>query len=153
MFKLIIYSCFLFMVTPAQAVETKAETLKKEYSKLFDIVKNITPDYKIGKDYNVKDYGDDELIWRLAISDRDQDFVGIYDKGRRDSFSVRFYRAKHFIPGRNVLRRFIGPVMIGWRSDTIDYNTNEYIRWEGVERPTLEPSELDFLKRWSITPF
>lgn len=134
--------------------EQISRTLQDEFHRLYDLAAKTEPEFEVGGFLNGKSYGDHELLWRLADEPGEYDVIRIFrDKEGSNSFDVTFYRADHIVPGVTVLRRFVGPGISGWRNDTIDYKTGEYLGSQGARRPALDARDREILKKWKIELF
>ena len=149
----------VFAFLPREAVSSSEEeisaTLQKEYSRLRKIAAKLKPEYEVGGYLKGKVYGDHELLWRLAEEKGDPEVIRIYrDKGEgRQPFDVTFHHSTGIIKGRTVIRRFVGPASTGWRNDTIDAETGEYLGSQGTRDPAMDPRDLEILKKWNIRLF
>ena len=92
-----------------------------------------------------------ELLWKLAKYEGDYDVIRIFSE-RKDGkdFVVSYFRGDHLVEGRTVIRRFYGPVITGWRNDTVDVETDEYLGWQGVEEPRLNKKDENVLNLWNV---
>lgn len=144
--------------TQAQSWDEKAQILQKEFSELRAIVATLTPDYVVGGLYNAKEYDDVTLLWKI---DTEGDGTGenevIRFYGERNpplkDFGVTYYKSYVIVPGQVVLRRFYGPDSTGWRNDTIDYVSSEYIGSQGSRAPFLSETDVAIMKNWNLTIF
>ena len=119
-----------------------------EFNSLYKIAKTLIPDSEVGGFLKEKNYGDHVLLWRLADEPDEYDIIRIYRP--KNGFDVTFYRANHIVPGRWVIRRFIGPSQAGWRNDTIDLDTGEYLGYQGTRFPRLDSRDQEIIDMWQI---
>jgi hypothetical protein len=139
---------------PAATQERISKRIYSEFTRLKALAETLEPEFEVGGLLKGKRYGDHELLWRLAEEPGQYDVIRIFrDKPGKDSFDVTFYRADHIVPGRMVIRRFVGPGVSGWRNDTMDLNTGEYLGAQGASRPRLDQRDLQILKKWDIELF
>ncbi len=132
--------------------------LTEEFNRLRSFVAQLKPDGDVGGYYWKKDYGDHLLLWKLEESEDARAYhevIRLYASRGEDQkpFAVTYHKTTGIIDGLMVLRRFIGPEPTGWRNDTIDYQTGEYLGSQGFRRLWLQDEDLRILKRWNITPF
>lgn len=139
---------------PAHASERIAWRLHSEYARLRALVEKLEPEFEVGGYLKGRRYGDHELLWRLAVDEGDSEVIRIFrDKAGHESFDVTFHRNQAIVPGRTVIRRFVGPNPTGWRNDTIDAETREYLGSQGARRPRLDEREEEILRQWDIELF
>ncbi|MCB0422391.1 MAG: hypothetical protein KDD61_15435 [Bdellovibrionales bacterium] len=131
----------------------KSQVLLYEYYQLRQFVQTLKPDYEVGGYYQAKDYGDYLLMWRLIEDPQGHESIRIY-RERKDSsrtnFAITYHRSSEIVPGSIVVRRFVGPEPYGWRNDTVNLQTGEYIGAQGMTYPDLKKAEKNILKTWGI---
>lgn len=129
-----------------------AARIRTEYKQLRALVASWEPEYVVGGYMNGKDFGDHEILWRLGEEEGDAEVIRIYrDKGEgKESFSVTFHFGDHMIDGHTIIRRFIGPSFRGWRNDSVDAVTGEYLGSQGIDRPALDRRDREILRKWKI---
>jgi len=150
---------FLFAIvlsqvfTPLYSQDQKAETLKSEWNRFRNEVETINPDGDIGGYMLYRDYQDMTLLWRTSFDPNENEVIRFFMK-RDDGtvFAVTYHKSDIIIPGRQVLRRFVGTEPTGWINHTIDFETNEYLGTQG-QRPQLTSSEKSMMKKWGIKNF
>ena len=151
-----------FFSLPAHASERIAGRLHSEYARLRALVEKLEPEFEVGGYLKGRRYGDHELLWRLAEEPGcssahlrcDAEVIRIFrDKAGHESFDVTFHRNQAIVPGRTVIRRFVGPNPTGWRNDTIDADSREYLGSQGARRPRLDRREEEILRQWDIELF
>ncbi len=131
------------------------EKLRSEFLFMKKTVENLEPEFMVGGYLKGKKYGDYELLWHLGETPEDMDTIRIF-REKADGqapFDVSFIRTNHIVPGRNVIRRFVGPAISGWRNDTIDEETGEYLGPQGVKYPSLDERDQEILKIWNLELF
>lgn len=149
---LILFSLMIFSQgNVAEAAQT--DVIIEEFDRLKSFVKTLEPDYIVGGLANAKVVGDHEIIWNLAENESDYDFIHIYAEGKDSAkdFSVVYYRGTHIVENTNVVRRFVGPSLSGWRNDTVEYETGYYFGRQGAQFPILSDRDKEILSKWNIT--
>lgn len=132
----------------------KSDIILKEYIQLRSKVSQLNPDYKIGDFSNVKRYNNHILLWSLEDDLKYHEVIRIYrDKGKYKGFAIAYHRSASIIDGRVVIRRFIGQEPFGWRNDTIDLDSAEYLGYQGLRKPVLDSIDQEITKEWGITLF
>ncbi len=118
------------------------------------LVEKLEPEFVVGGYLKGKKYGDHELLWKLAGEPGEAEVIRIFrDKEGMKSFEITFHHNDHIVKGREVIRRFVGPGISGWRNDTIDSQTLEYLGSQGARRPMLDSRDREILKQWDIELF
>ena len=96
-------------------------------------------------------------MWKLVDEESDSfhEAIRLYIKptDSQPSFAVTYHKTTIIVPETVVLRKFIGPEPTGWRNDTINYTTGEYLGTQGSSRVRLSDQIKSILTRWNITPF
>jgi len=138
--------------TPAFGSEAISQRLQSEFSRLRELVTRLEPEFEVGGYLKGKSYGDHELLWRTSDTGTDAEVIRIYrDKGDKEqAFDVTFHRNDVIVRGRTVIRRFVGPASTGWRNDTIDAHTGEYLGSQGASAPRLDARDEAILRQWDI---
>lgn len=131
-----------------------SERLRSEFDRLVELVSTLEPDDHVGY-LESKSYGDHELLWKLGETSEDNDVIRIYyDKGEKEqAFTISYHRSRHIVEGRTVIRRFVGPMISGWRNDTIDADTGAYLGSQGAITPRLDDREKEIMEEWDIQLF
>lgn len=137
----------------AQVKKSESLVLKTEFHRLLDFVQVLPPDGQIGGFMNYKNIGTHTLLWDLGETSSDRTVIRIYSQHHdgTESFAVSYYRSRDIVPGRTVIRRFVGPIVTGWRNDTIDLETDKYLGTQGKAVPKMTDSDLKLLKMWKVT--
>ena len=136
------------------AKEKFSHQIHEEFHQMYDFVLNLESEFKVGDVLYGKSYGDYEILWTLAQETGETDVIRIYrEKEGQQAFVVSYFRSPHILEGRTVIRRFIGPSLTGWRNDTIDAETNEYLGRQGQTQPALDQRDREILKAWGIKLF
>tara|TARA_B100000609_G_scaffold197070_1_gene193560 strand:+ start:20707 stop:21237 length:531 start_codon:yes stop_codon:yes gene_type:complete len=127
--------------------------LMSEYKHFKELCQSLEPDGLVGGYAYFKKFEGYELLWHLADDESGVDFIHIYveDEAPSKDFSVKYYRSQQILPGRTVLRRFVGPTQNGWRNDTIDYITGDYLGSQGAPSPRMSDGNRALLKELGIT--
>lgn len=132
-----------------------ADRLVKEYARLRAIAVATTPDSLVGGYLKSKSFGDHKLLWKLAEEPGDNEVIRIYrPKGQGvPPMDVTFHFSRFIVEERTVIRRFVGPSTTGWRNDTVDASTGEYLGSQGATKPALDSRDREILKTWDIELF
>lgn len=152
--KTILLIC-LFVIGNAFAQNDRqlGETLREEWQEYRSMVDTLSADGDVGGYMLFKTYGDMVLLWRTSEGSLDNEVIRFYMmRSLGTSFAVTYHKSNLIVPGKVVLRRFIGPEPTGWINHTIDYDSGEYLGSQGVT-PTLTSREKKMLNEWSITFF
>lgn len=137
--------------TQSVMAHPKVMQLTKEFRSLYQFAEKTQPERQVGGLLNEIKVDDYYFLWRLAKDETEYDIIRIFrPKKNGKDFGVTYYLANHIVEGRWVLRRFIGPERGGWRADTIDTETNEYLGYQGATRPIISEDDAKILKRWGI---
>lgn len=137
------------------SAEEISQILQKEWSQLRQVVENLEPDGKVGGYYEEKVYEGYSLMWKISDDPADNEVIRFY-ADRPDSnkaFTVTYHKSHAIVPGRVVIRRFLGTEPYGWKNHTIDYHTGEYLGTQGAWRPDVNEKEESILEQWGILPF
>ena len=153
---------FLFFQVAHANNDTQAasEKLIAEYGHLRDAVSRLQPDNNPddGPYYLQKNYGDYIIMWKLEKEEKDSNYrevIRFYFKPKEHhpSFAVTYHKTTEIEPGMLVLRKFVGPEPMGWRNDTINYQTGEYLGSQGRRQLSLPEYIKTTLTQWGIEPF
>ncbi len=140
----------LFLSAVASAADV-TQVLQEEWSRFRAHVQTLTPDGDIGGT-PFKDYEGMTLLWDVSEDARDNEVIRFYME-RSDSpdwFSVTYHKSHVIVPGKVVLRRFVGPEPTGWVNHTIDYHTGEYLGSQG-RSPNIRRNERTMMRDWGMT--
>ncbi len=153
--KNLLLALFAFTATfssPALGSEAISQRLQSEFHRLRELVVHLEPEFEVGGYLKGKSSGDHELLWRTSDTGTDSEVIRIYrDKGDKEqAFGVTFYRNDVIVKGRTVIRRFVGPAATGWRNDTIDAHSGEYLGSQGASEPALDTRDEEILRHWDI---
>lgn len=150
----------MLMAAPIWAsAQTEGEFISKtivaEYNKMRDYVERTKPDGMVGGYLYAKNFGEYKLLWRLAESDGRAEVIRIYRAGENygQGFSVTYHKNRMIVPGRVVVRRFYGPDAAGWRNDTVDWATGQYLGRQGARKPGIVASDREIMQKWGLTEF
>lgn len=148
---------FSAVLTFLLTISTQAESLNgqqilNEYERIHQFVANAEPEFEVGGLLKGKQFGDYKLLWKIAKEKGDSEVIRIYrDKGQKEqAFEVSYFRNELIVPGKTVIRRFIGPASTGWRNDTVDFADGRYLGSQGTERPYLDQRDSEILAEWNI---
>lgn len=123
--------------------------IRNEFSRLYEKVQKLRPESTVGGLLKSKSYGDHELLWHLDDEPGGYDVIRIYrEKKDSSAFEIAYFRGTHLIPGRNVIRRFYGPVGSGWRNDTVDAETGQYLGSQGAREPNMDARDRQIMRKW-----
>lgn len=132
----------------ARADSDPAQEVQTQFQRLRAVVSKLKPEFEVGGYLNGKRYGDHELLWHLEPAG-DAEVIRIYrEKKNGPAFDITFHRNNAIVPGRTVIRRFYGPSPTGWRNDTVDADTGEYLGSQGQEEPRLDKRDREIMERW-----
>ncbi|NJL25244.1 MAG: hypothetical protein HC902_08730 [Calothrix sp. SM1_5_4] len=110
-------------------------------------MRTLKADAQVGGLLNSKSYGDHEILWPL---DGDIDVIRVFRDKKPAAFEIVYHRGTHIVPGRTVIRRFVGPAQGAWRADTIDADTGEYLGTQGAQKPELDARDREIMKTWNV---
>lgn len=131
----------------------KSQVVLQEYQTLRDMVVKMTPDYQVGGYYHAKEVGDSLLMWLLQSDPTAHEVIRIY-RPRGDhsglNFAITYHRSSEIVEGRIVVRRFIGTEPYGWRNDTVDLQTGEYLGAQGMTEPSMTKEERALLRSYGV---
>ena len=143
----------LFACLSANASET-ATVLLNEFQYIRQIIESRTADGNVGGYYDFIEMDGYEILYTPEF-DTDHDVIRVFlnrETPEKD-FSITYYLTDHIVRGRRVLRRFVGPEPTGWRNDTIDVNTLEYLGSQGNSRLILKEDEQKIADELGVTLF
>lgn len=142
----------LFISTVATASSDVAKRVQMEFHALRNQVSQWEPEYSVGEYMYGKQFGDHEVLWRLSEKAGDSEVIRIYrNKGKnKDAFAVTFHYGTHIVDNHTVIRRFFGPAQLGWRNDTVDAVTGEYLGSQGMSTPALDKRDHEIMRMWGI---
>ena len=145
---------FLVFASNALASEGISQQLQSEFTRLERSFSSCESELTVGGVFHTKAFGDHEVLWSFDRVNGGSDVIRIYrGKKDEDAFVVAYFRSPWIIAGRTVIRRFVGPSITGWRNDTIDANTGEYLGMQGMADPELDSRDKEILKQWGIEFF
>jgi hypothetical protein len=146
---------FFGVFSEAFAADNRAAVIKTEFDRLYAYVRTLQPDGKIGETAKYKKVGSYLVIWELDYNVDEDDIIRLFNEhiGGTESFDVSYYQSKSIVPERTVLRRFVGPTVIGWRNDTLDLKTGEYLGMQGRDVPIMNASDRKMLQRFKVQLF
>ncbi len=152
--KLIVSAFFLFS-TELLADSGISARLANEYARLRARVEATVPDSLVGGYLKSKSFGDHQLLWKLAEEPGDTEVLRIFrPKGPGvPALDVTFHFSRYIVRDRTVIRRFVGPSTTGWRNDTVDVESGEYLGSQGATHPVLDLRDREILKTWDIELF
>lgn len=138
------------VIGQAFADEGIAKSIMKEWRTFRAQVETIKPDGDIGGYMLYRDYQDMTLLWRISADPAENEVIRFFMQ-RPDGvvFAVTYHKSDVIIPGRIVLRRFIGTEPTGWINHTIDFLTGDYIGSQG-QKPALTSQEKKMMSEWGI---
>lgn len=142
--------------TESQAADSRSAVIQSEFERLYDFVRDLKPDGAIGGFMKHKKIGEHTILWELNYNvDGDglgSDIIRLFNEHTdgTDSFAVSYYRTASIVPGRVVIRRFVGPSIVNWRNDTIDARTGEYLGTQGRQTPLMTADDRKMVQKWKI---
>lgn len=147
--------CFVFIIgSPVFGqMDDGSAVLMSEWSKFRKMVETLEPDEEVAGYYKSKAFGDVLLMWRISEDSSDDEVIRFYveREGEEKYFNVTYHKNKSIVPGRQVLRRFLGTEPSGWKNHTIDFNSGEYLGSQGAWRPDVSEKNMEVLNEWGIT--
>jgi hypothetical protein len=140
-------------------VSDEGQKIMTEFTNLRAQVLAMKPDGEVGGYLKSKSFGDHEVLWRLSDVEGEAEVIRIYREKRAlkgsttQDFVVAFHKGGHIEPGRVVIRRFYGPAQTGWRNDTVDVQTGEYLGRQGTTQPLLDERDMAIMAKWDLSVF
>ncbi len=139
-------------LSQALAQTEVSQVLFQEWERFRTLVGTLEPEGQVGGVYNVRRYGRMELLWKVSADDRQNEVIRFFlDREGMGAFSVTYHKSRQIVPGRLVLRRFLGPEPTGWVGYTVDWETGAVLGRQGSSRPILNQDEEAMLREWGIT--
>lgn len=137
-------------VSPARAGQEIGPEIQAQFQRLHSFVSALEPEFTVGGYLKGKSYGDHELLWHLATEPGEAEVIRVYrEKGPSEqAFDITFHRNRAIVPGRIVIRRFVGPESTGWRNDTVDEETGDYLGMQGEVNPAVDARDQAILRKW-----
>ncbi len=130
--------------------ENISQTLMKEWTTFRAQVDTIEPEGDIGGYMLYRDYEDMTLLWRTSSDAADNEVIRFFmQRPNGMVFAVTYHKSDVIVPGKVVLRRFVGNEPTGWINHTIDFTTGEYLGSQG-QATTITASEKKMMKKWGI---
>lgn len=154
--RLLLAMTLVFAISSAaQAMDSRSTVLKNEFDQFYTYVTELEPDGKIGDFMKYKKVGDFTVLWDLGVEKTDYDLIRLYNEHTdgTDSFAVSYYRSQNIVPGRTVIRRFVGPGIKGWRNDTMDLETGEYLGMQGFPEPYMTSEDRALIQEFKVELF
>ena len=151
--KKIVFAFVMLLSLAGQAFGNDAisETLMKEWTTFRAQVDTIKPEGDVGGYMLYRNYQDMTLLWRTSSDSAENEVIRFFMKRSDGSvFAVTYHKSDVIVPGKVVLRRFVGTEPIGWINHTIDFNSGEYLNSQG-ETPILTAQEKKMMKDWGIS--
>lgn len=151
--KRMIFAFFVLLTVMGSAFagESVAARIMGEWTKFRAQVDTIEPQGDIGGYMLYRDYTDMTLLWRTSTEPGENEVIRFFMQ-RPDGqvFAVTYHKSDIIMPGRVVLRRFVGTEPTGWINHTIDFESGDYIGTQG-HMPELLKAEKKMMKEWGIT--
>lgn len=151
----LIASLFIALTATSVLASPQFDQLASEYQSLYEWTQSVQPDGLIGYHYPYKQMDGYMVIWEPQSSMEDGHvMIRIFLKREAPlkDFAVIYYKSRYIMKGRTILRRFYGPDGKGWRNDTVDFITEEYLGSQGNPSPSLKEDEQSILDFWKILP-
>lgn len=132
---------------------SQGANLREEYDRLKATASALAPDFLVGGYLKGKNYGDHVFLWHLAEEKGEAEMIRILRKKSQgeQSFDITFHHNEVIVRGRSVIRRFLGPVSTGWRNDTIDFESGEYLGSQGASNPKVDARDKEIMNSWGIS--
>lgn len=144
------FIALLLLISTITSVFANPGTLMNEWKKFRAQVDTIQPQGDIGGYMLYREYGDMTLLWRTSSEAGENEVIRFFmERPDGQVFAVTYHKSDIIMPGRVVLRRFVGTEPTGWINHTIDFETGEYIGSQGQE-PQLTKAEKKMMKEWGI---
>jgi hypothetical protein len=144
---------FFFLISifgQSFANDTIAKTLLKEWKTFRTQVDTLEAQGDIGGYMFFKEYGKMTLLWRTSNESGDNEVIRFFmPRANGLDFAVTYHKSTVIVPGKVVLRRFVGTEPTGWINHTIDFNTGKFIGKQG-DAATLSAEEKQMMKEWGI---
>lgn len=151
--KALIASIVVLMATQAYAFN-KAEILTEEYNRIKSWVQQSQTDGVIGNLYPYIQMDGYILMFSNDFDNQHETIrFFINGEGHEKDFSITYYKSQYMVENKMVIRRFVGPEPTGWRNDTIDFDTQEYLGFQGTDKPRLNDKAQEIIKEWNLTLF
>lgn len=151
----LIASLFIALFATSVFASPQFNQLASEYEGLYQWTQSVQPDGLVGYHYPYKQMDGYMVIWEPQSS-MDDGHIMIRILLKRETplkdFAVTYYKSQYIVQGRTVLRRFYGPDDKGWRNDTVDFITGEYLGFQGNPSPSFKEDEQSILDFWKILP-
>ncbi len=145
---LILFTVF----TQAFGSDKISKTLIKEWNTFRTQVDSIEPHGDIGGYMLYRDYQDMTLLWRTSSDVSENEVIRFFmERSNGSNFVVTYHKSNIIVPGRIVLRRFVGTEPTGWINHTIDFTTGEYLGSQG-QATEIMSNEKRMMKEWGIQP-
>jgi hypothetical protein len=129
----------------------EAEQLLLEYSSLKQWTSEVQSDGVIGGLYQFVQMDGYKIMFSQEF-DGDHDVIRFFmaREAPRKDFAITYFWSRYIKQDRVVLRRFVGHEPSGWRNDTIDVETLEYLGRQGRRDLRLPEDEESILEQWGI---
>ncbi len=153
--KKIIYSIIVVMSLFSQvfANEQISKKLQSEWAGLKAKTAALVADGELGGYMFYKEYGNLTLLWRTSEDKNENEVIRLFlEKNNGVHFVITYHKSDLIVPGRQVLRRFVGTEPVGWINHTIDLESGDYLGTQG-QAPILTSEEKKLMKDWSIENF
>jgi hypothetical protein len=147
---------FIFLLLSAQFMAQASEPsqiIQSEWQESRELVSTLKADGDVGGYMLYKDYSDMKLLWRTNDQQDENEVIRFFRlRASGTVFSVTYHKSDVIIPGRTVIRRFIGTEPTGWVNHTVDFHSGEYLGQQGFA-PNLTREEENILHDWAIENF
>lgn len=137
--------------------ERQKSELHREWTLLKEMIASFEPDEKMvgGLMFQV-DFGDHVLLWsKNSFAHDGHEVLRIFvpRSEHQRSFDITYILSKYLSVAsqeRPALRRFVGPAERGWRADTVNWLTGDWIDTQGNRNLRLTDFEQELLEKYSI---
>ncbi len=132
--------------------QSPANILIDEFQRVQNWIGTQIPDGEVGGLYDFIQRDGYKILYSKQF-DGDHDTIRFFlnRKAPEQDFAITYHLSRHITHGRTVLRRFIGPEPTGWRNDTVDFHTKEYLGAQGAQHLRFRKDEQKILQEWGFT--
>lgn len=148
-----VFLVLISLFSQSLANENISKTIMSEWKNFRTKVDTIEPQGDIGGYMLYREYGKVTLLWRTSSDSADNEVIRFFLPNPNGlDFAVTYHKSDVIVPGKVVLRRFIGTEPTGWINHTVELGTGKYLGKQGVSSP-LSTEQQQLLKEWRIQNF